>query len=347
MTNTETPLAILHKHNAAEFCRLAKTMMLTGGRVVDALDPSHRLSPKLQGIIKSGVAVAAANDSNSGAELADYNSIAASFVQSLQGWGAWDTMLANNAFVKVPLRSAIKIFLSGATGTTPAELEAVAVSAMDLDSVQLEPRQSVAMVTVTRELLLRGDPAAFNLLGDHLRKAIAAETDRSAFATILEDTDITNITSTGLAADELAADLRDAAVSLETGSTARIYCTAPPHMLKAIAFARGTGGPMFPGAGVVGGQNSGITFLGSDALSTDAILLDCSQAAANSDALLIDSSENSQIDMSDTPTSGERNGTSLWQAGLRSLRARRFWAFQLLRPTAAVVIADVPTEVTA
>jgi hypothetical protein len=57
--------------------------------------------------------------------------------------------------------------------------------------------------------------------------------------------------------------------------------------------------------------------------------------------VLLDSSDHATLQLSDTPTDGASNGTSMFQSNMRALRARRFWAFSLLRPAAAFVVTDV------
>jgi Phage capsid family len=342
---TENGLAILHKQNAAEFVRLAKTMMLTGGRVVDALDPSHRLTPRLQGIIKAGVAVAATNDANNGAELADYNNLSASFLESLQGWGAYDRLLADG-FRKAPMRTRINFFTSGATGYTVEELKPSNITSMALDSSQLTQRQTIAQAVVSRELAQHGSNQAMTLLGDELRKAVALATDTAFVTSLLDNDDIPTNASGGLSASTVTADLQNAVSALQAGSNARIVVLCPPYALRCIAMLRGTGGPVFPGVGVNGGSSSGVEFIGTDSLDSDLIVLDASQAFAASDGLHLDTSTQADIEMSDDATDGTVSRHSLFQNNWVAIRCVRLWAFELLRPQAAFIVTGV-SEVTA
>ena len=326
---------------ASQFVSLAKAIMLGGGRMLDTIDAGC-LPEKLANIVRSGVPAGTGDGADStatpdgwGAALTEYQSLANAWVESLSTAGAFDKMLSSGAFVRVPMRQSIRLVSTGATGYSPQELEATPLTALELDSAQLEPRQSVAMVAVTRELLLRGDTASFNLLGAELKKAVALEVDRSFTQSILDDSNVQSTSSSGV-----SQDIEAAVTSLVTGANARIRVIAPPFVIKALAMLRSPGGKVYD-IGVTGGQDSGIQYIATDALTDDVIVLDAAQCAANSDTVLLDSSDHATLQLSDTPTDGASNGTSMFQSNMRALRARRFWAFSLLRPAAAFVVTDV------
>jgi hypothetical protein len=197
---------------------------------------------------------------------------------------------------------------------------ATPISAMELSPSQLVDRQSVAMVIATRELLERGDTAAFNLLANELHKAVAKETDRSFTQGILDDTNVQSASSAAL-----SADIEAAVLALETGANARVYVVAPPFVIKALSQLRGTGGGrMYPGVSVNGGSKGGVTYVGTDTLSNDVIVLEAARCAANSDALNIESSRNADVQLSDTPTDGAANLTSLFQSNRRAVSGDLF-----------------------
>jgi len=326
---------------ANQFVSLAKAIMLGDGRMLDTIDAGC-LPEKLANIVRSGVPAGTVDGQDStatpdawGSALTEYQSLANAWVESLSTAGAYDKILSSGAFVRVPMRQSIRLVSTGATGYSPAELEATPLTALELDSAQLEPRQSVAMVAVTKEVLQRGDTASFNLLAAELKKAVALETDRSFTESILSDSNVQSTSSTGV-----SEDIESAVVGLATSSNARIHVIGPSFVIKSLAMLRNPGGKVYD-FGVNGGVDSGVTYIATDALTDDVIILDAAQCAANSDTVLLDSSEHATLQLSDTPTDGASNGTSMWQSNMRALRARRFWAFHLLRPAAAFVVTDV------
>jgi hypothetical protein len=326
---------------ANQFVSLAKAIMLGGGRMLDTIDAGC-LPEKLANIVRSGVPAGTVDGQDStatpdawGGALSEYQSLANAWIESLSTAGAYDKMLTSNAFVRIPMRQSIRLVSTGATGYSPQDLEATPLTALELDSADLEPRQSVAMVAVTKEVLQRGDTASFNLLAAELKKAVALETDRSFTQSILDDSNVQSASSNGV-----SADIEGAVAGLATGANARIHVIAPPFVIKALAMLRSPGGKVYD-IGVNGGVDSGITYIATDALQDDVVILDGAQCIANSYTVLLDSSDNATLQLSDTPTDGVSAGVSMFQSNMRALRARRFWAFHLLRPAAAFVVTDV------
>jgi hypothetical protein len=174
---------------------------------------------------------------------------------------------------------------------------------------------------------------------DDLRRAVALATDRAFVESLLDNNDIPTNASSGLSPDTVTVDLQAAISGLEAGANARIVVLCPPFALRGIAMLRGDGGPMYPGVGVNGGTSSGIQFLGTDALVSDIIVMDCSQAMAASDGLLLDPSTQADIEIEDNPTDGATSRQSLFQNNWVAVRCRRLWAFELLRPEAASILS--------
>jgi hypothetical protein len=143
-----------------------------------------------------------------------------------------------------------------------------------------------------------------------------------------------------MSAAQFASDLAGALDNLQFGADGRIYMVVPPATAKVIALMRDANGRMFPGMTIKGGEIAGIQVLVSDAASS-LLLFDAGQVAAASDVIQLDASDTAMLQLSDSPTSGVAEQTSLWQSGKRALRAERTIGVELLRVDAAVEITGV------
>ena len=109
---------------------------------------------------------------------------------------------------------------------------------------------------------------------------------------------------------------------------------------------RGVGaGSLYPNVSVTnGGDANGLTVIPTEALDNSVVIVDGRQIAANPGTVLLDVSEQADIQLTDTPTDGDTTAATvnLWASNLSCLRARRFgWGATLLRSTAAAVITDL------
>jgi hypothetical protein len=101
-------------HKSNQFVSLARAIMLGNGKVIDTCETG--LPESLQNIVKAGVAAGSVGGSHWADELASYNSLASSFVESLSGYGVFDKLLSAGAFVRVPLRTNVSMVSTGASG---------------------------------------------------------------------------------------------------------------------------------------------------------------------------------------------------------------------------------------
>jgi HK97 family phage major capsid protein len=326
---------------SAEFVGIARAIMLGAGKI-EAEEMC--LSPRAVDVLKSAVASGSTTGTGWASELAAYNLITQSFIQTLAGFGAFDSILTAGGFVRVPMHTQIAVTTLAATAGTVAEGAPKPISRLTLAGATLVERKSVAILAVTKELVKHASPGAANLLADELRRSLARAVDDAILNAIIQDTAIASSPGTG----NFAEDISTAVASLTgLGSTSKLFLIGPPAAVRVMALKRGSGGPVndgapvFPDLDVLGGDISGITVIPSDALSTDIVVLDGAQCAADAGPITLDKGEHVSLQLEDVPAGGSQSLTSLWQQNKVALRATRYWAFELLRPGAAAVISEI------
>lgn len=351
---TPTPLRQLGAIHASmeaatrsgEFVAYAKHLLAAKGFPATALQYAQdsRATPGVLSVLKSAVQAGGTTaTSDWGSELATFSN---GFVGSLAAFGAYDKILSDGAFVRVPVRTKIAVVTIAATVAPVAEAAPKPISKVVFSNPQLEGRKSSAIVVVSEELARSASASAFSLLGNELRRGIATATDTDFFRAIIENNDVDTVASSGATLDAVIADLSTALVLISIGANSRIYICAPPKVVRAWALLRGTSGaPAFPELGILGGTIAGASVVPSDALSDTVVIVDAAQVAADSGPVLLDASSQTSLQLDDDPSSGEQSMTSLWQSNLRALRAERWWASELLRSSGAVVISGVSVDV--
>jgi HK97 family phage major capsid protein len=329
-----------HDKLAANLVALSKHLMIARGRPSEALSiaQSNRAIPVICDVLKSAIQ-AGSTTGTWGEQLAPYRSMANDFAASLAPFGCFDALLQDQAFKNVPLRTSIAVTSMTATATSLGERQTKPISKLELHQSQLVERKAGAVVVVTDELV-RNSAGGASLFGIELRRAVARASDEIFLDQMLNDTGITSVSSSGMSAAQFASDLAGALDNLQFGADGRIYMVVPPATAKVIALMRDANGRMFPGMTIKGGEIAGIQVLVSDAASS-LLLFDAGQVAAASDVIQLNASDTAMLQLSDSPTSGVAEQTSLWQSGKRALRAERTIGVELLRVDAAVEITGV------
>jgi hypothetical protein len=248
--------------------------------------------------------------------------------------------LSDGAFKTVPVRTRISVVSTALTGSTVGERVAKPISELELDTAELVERKCAGILVVSEELLRFGGAGSLNLLNNELRKSVAIASDVVFVDQMLNDTNISSFASSGMTASALVTDITSALDNLSYGSDGKLYLVASAETCKMIAMARASGAaPTFPDATLTGGSISGMQIVASDAVGDVMLILDASQVAANSGQVVLDASSEAAVELNNSPTSSPTAMTSLWQQGLRGLRAERTgFGVELLRPTAAVAI---------
>jgi hypothetical protein len=327
---------------AGEFVRYARTLLQARGDLTTAVKMAeNNRATAVAEMIKATVSPAAAADHLG--DIAQYQIYASSFIASLAPFGAFDFIIADGGFLRVPLHTRIGVDAYAITGDTPAEGAPTPLTSLSLAGPALQERKSTADVVVTDELAKNASPAAFNLFAAALKKAVARATDASFVSAITNVTSIPSITSSGLSAQAFAGDLVTAAQAIASGADSRLYAIVPSSALKALALARAGGIAAFEDLTVAGGNVGGIVFTPSDALTDTIVVIDAQQVAADPGTIQLNSSRHGSLQLSSTPGDGSQQLVSLWQNNMVGLRAERWWGAELLRDDGACVITGVST----
>jgi hypothetical protein len=219
-----------------------------------------------------------------------------------------------------------------------SEADAKPISRMSLAANEIQYWKTVGISVLTDELVRSISPAAAELIGNELRRAVGHTADQAFTELLSGTTGAPSTPSTGVAAAAFLADLRSALALISHGATARLYLIVPPALNDQLMLMRDSGGWVLAN-GVVG---TGIRVVCSDAITDDAILLDASQIAAASDTLTVDQSRNSALALDDS-TAEAGHLTSLFQNNLVAARAERYFGLEVLRDDCLCLITGVST----
>jgi hypothetical protein len=340
---------------ALDFTKYAKTLMATQGQRDDALalavgrGASSRLKAMLETpisvgeisdklLLKAPVAVGSVGGSTWGAELAPFRESSAAFVASLAPFSAFDRILSDSAFTRMPLRTRISIANTAAIGSSLSELAPKPISQMSFAQDYLTAYKAVAILVVSDELAESTAPGANDLFANQLRAAVALATDTQFLSILGDSTGVSSSPSSGLSAAQFLADLGVALQAVEVGVNSKLYLILPASVAKTVALLRDTGGML-----VVNGQIGNIRVVASSAATSDGVLLDASAIAADSDLVTTDVVRQASLKMDDNPTSGTYQLVSLWQNNLQAMRADRFFGATVLRSDGIAVISSMTT----
>ena len=262
-----------------EFVNLAKSLMLGHGNASAAAQ--YAASPRLAQILKGAVASGEATSSTWAEQIAQHQTIAASFISGLKGFGAFDAMF--DSFIQLPPHvRAVCITLGATTGSTPGETQPIPIDKLEVSASTLKPRTSFVMPVMSEEWLKIAPAAATDTLNRKLR-SIARVVDESFLTSITDDT---NVASNAATNDFFADDIVEALRAMDTGADFKIFVVLPPSLLKTITL-RGTlfGTAWQPSLTITGGVAAGVAFVPSDALTDSVIVIDAAQVVAFSGAV--------------------------------------------------------------
>jgi HK97 family phage major capsid protein len=338
-----------------DFTKYAKALMATQGRRDDALalavgrGASSRLKAMLETpisvgeisdkiLLKAPVAIGSVGGSTWGDELAPFRESSAAFVQSLAPFSAFDRIMSDGGFTRMPLRTRISIASTAAIGSSLSELAPKPISQMSFAQEYLTAYKAVALLVISDELAMSTAPGANDLFANQLRAAVALATDTQFLSILGDSTGVASNPSSGLAAAQLLADLSTALQAIEVGVNSKLYLIVPTSVAKTIPILRDNGGML-----VVNGQIGNVRVVPTSASTSDGVLLDASAIAADSDLVTTDVVRNATLRMDDNPTSGSYQLVSLWQNNLQAMRAERFFGATVLRSDGIALISNMVT----
>jgi hypothetical protein len=346
---------------AAEFSTLAHLLLRSNGQMRTALamtEQSKSISPRVRAIVKAAVSAGTLDDPSSAA-LVDLQIVSVGFVSSLRAYGAFDRMLADGAFRRVPLATpGIRISTSPLTGYGVAEGVGKPISRLSIAGTGLERLKADAIIVVSDALAEAASAGAQALISAELRAGVVAATDGVFLGALADGVSPVEGDGGGDPWWDIGALLQ----ALATDASSRLYLVVSPPLGKRMATITGAGGQrVFPAMGPLGGEAApGLPVLVTDYLPIGTgspalplmMAVDASQIAADSGLVTLEQARHATVEMVDEPTqTGGGTGSpsvptaaqmvSLWQTNSRGLRASRYFGFRKLRSEAVAVMTNL------
>jgi hypothetical protein len=287
---------------------------------------------------KAAVGVGGIDTGTWGSQLAPYAQASAAFLQSLAPFSAFDRLLTDNAFTRLPLRTRAAIASDAAVGSAVSESQPKPVSAMTFSIVQMPVYKAIGQVVLTDEVILATSPGAERLFESEMQKKVALATDVKFLEIITEGTGVASSPSTGLTPSAFLTDLRTALAAIEIGVGSKLYLIVPVDVFKTISLLSDGGNLL-----MVNGKIGTINVVASSGATTDGVLLDASAVGADTDIVTSQVSNQSDVIMQNNPTSGSHQHFSLFQNNCTLIRCERFFGATVLRSDGIAVIANMTT----
>jgi hypothetical protein len=204
---------------------------------------------------------------------------------------------------------------------------------MDFSTATLEAEKVSAVCVISDELARSASGAAVSRLDEELRRAASVAVDSKFLSLIAATSGITSAGSSGITAANVLSDLTGRLNALTIGADSRLWFIVGPKVYKTLQLLQGTGGYL-----VQNGAIGPIRLAASDAASTVGTLIDAKGIAAELDSLTLDSTRQASLQLSDTPSSGEQTGVSLWQANMTGLKVEVAFGAVAMRSTSVTTI---------
>ena len=335
--------ALSEATNARTFASLARVYAAHNGSASAAHEYARSVGmPRASSILKSAVD-AGGLDAGAWSALAEYATVANSWLESLRHASVFDAVLAGG-IRKVPLRSRFVKITTGVQGDSLSELSVKPIGELELGEVFVDPRKCTAIVVATKELLQLASPSAAALFEAELRRGVIAVTDQ-VFLDALYSA-VTPTASAGSTAADILVDLEVLLDAVTTTATSALHWVFAPGAVKAMLVkTSGAGGLMFPNLRVNGGELLGAPVHVLDQLPAGAaLLIDADAIAGNSDALGLRIARHASIAMETSPDSPDTASTthvSLWQRNQIAMLIERYFAFSTLRDDGVAALSGV------
>jgi hypothetical protein len=286
---------------------------------------------------KAPVAVGTIGNTSWAGALAPFQQASVAFLQSLSPFSAFDRILNDNGFTRLPLRTRIAIATASAIGYSVSEMQAKPVSAMTFNQASNPALKAVGEVCLSDELILMTTPAANALFESEMQRAVAKATD-AAFVQIIVAGAGSTHASTGLTAAQFMADMTTALSAIAIDVNSRLYLVLPTNTYKIVSLLRDTGGTLLTNQTPSSGKLGAVTVIASSGATTTGVLFDASAVGGDSDIVTTAISRQAALELADNPTSGDFHLVSLFQNNLTVIRCERYFGAVVLRPNSLAAI---------
>jgi HK97 family phage major capsid protein/HK97 family phage prohead protease len=237
----------------------------------------------------------------------------------------------------VPFNCKVGSQTAGGTYGWVGEAKPKPVTSLAFSSETLDITKIAGIVILTEELVRLSNPSAEALVRDDMIKGIAQFIDgqflNPAVAAVagVNPASITNGAATAAATASPLADIMGLINHFATNNIpvdGVTFILSPANALALSFRTHSDGSPMFPGVGLAGGSYRGLTFITSNAATTNVVALQPSLILfADDGGVTIDMSREASVQMDsapDAPATATTVLVSLWQTNHVGLRAERF-----------------------
>jgi HK97 family phage major capsid protein len=328
-----------------EFAEYATALMRAKGNPVTALREAEANGAPQR--VKATLKAAVAGATSSGAdELAPLRILAEGFSATLAN-SAFDAVLAD-AHV-APLHVRFSVVTSDATAAVANEGAAKRMSSISLGTGTLSARKAATLVAISEELLRFN--SAVGLIETSLRNGVAAAVDSIFLTALIAGT--TPIASAGASAANAMNDIRRALDAATVTANSRFHLIVSPTTAARMATMTTAtiGGFAFPTLTVNGGTLAGVKVHASDALTTQAVLVDANALVAAADPVEVRVSRDASVQKDSAPTQTIAAGSppapvasttvSAFQTNSSVVIAERRFGWALVRATAVQSLSGV------
>jgi HK97 family phage major capsid protein len=295
----------------------------------------HNPSPRLEAILKSPAYAGAVESGSWGAELAPFRQASAAFIETLARFSAFDRILSDGGFIRMPLRTRIAVGSTAATASVVNELATKPLTQMEFGNQELPQWKASGALVITDELARSTSASATRLFESELRKAVAVATDNRFLRLLTEASDITSNESTGTDAASFVSDLQTALQAVEVGVGSMLYLILPMDVWKTVSLLRDSSGMLVQNGSI------GIIRVVPSASATAGVLLDATAIGADAGDAIFGTAREAVLKLDDEVTDGSSAYISLWQHNLVGLRVERYFGAAILRPSGIALINNI------
>jgi HK97 family phage major capsid protein/HK97 family phage prohead protease len=336
---TPRPSVVQVKANVPKgtaFIRAACAKLVCNGNIYEAAQYAQRWNdstPEVALYLKAAIAPGTTTDATWAAPLVNQN-IAADFLELLRP----ATIVGRIPGLRdVPFNTKVPSQTAGGTYSWVGETKPKPVSKLSFSSETLGVNKVAGIIVLTEELVRLSNPKAEDLVRRDMIAGIAQFIDQQfidpAVAAVagVNPASITNGAPTAAATTNPIADIMGLVNHFATNNIpvdGLTFILSPSNAL-ALSFRQNLdGSPEFPGVTVSGGSYRGMTFITSNAASTNVVALQPQLVLyADEGGVTIDASREASLQMDSAPMSPADATTvlvSLWQNNCVGLRAERF-----------------------
>jgi HK97 family phage major capsid protein len=352
------------------FTRYAMALAAGKGNTMASAEIAKNLwsksTPEVETIIRAAVAAGTTTDTTWAAPLAQYNDMAAEFIELLRP----ETFMGRmTGFRNVPFMVRMPRQTSGASAGWVGQGAPKPLSKPGFDSVTIPHTKVAVIVAITEELARFSSPSAEATVRQDLVETISQFLDVqlvSPSVSAVADVSPASITngaqsyiSTGSTVAQVTNDLNLAMTYMATNNinqrnrywllhprTANYLMTLRTSqdvyafrdemsrgVLLGIPFLQSTNMPLF---------DQGSPTASPTSLETYIVLVEASEIfVADDNEVMLDVSREASLQMVDNPQAGAQSLVSLWQNNLIGIRAERFIYWARRRPQSVVYIRQV------